>query len=299
MTICYILELVEIMEVVGMDIVRYDNVLNELCFSGFEAHDFDFFMCICSKMYGVCDICEIGYEELMVAVSWDRRQNLDKFHHELKRMCVNLRRVGGVIDVDSDEFVVFNLFSTFRANCRKKILTVRVNPDFSYILNDLTRCFTCFELQEYVSLKGRYAKQLYQQLKQYKNTGWLQLSVEDIRRKFSIPETYGNKYIMDKAIKPAIEVVSSCRSFSGLTVEVVRSSGRGRSVSAYKFTWELPVSQDKRENKKAAKSKNSFCDIQQHQYNFEELERELVENNIPAPQADPAPETKKKFKKTS
>lgn len=265
------------------DIVRYDNVMNDLCFSGFSGKDFDLLMCLCSRMAGCCDQEQVyDYDELMDAVNWDRHQSIDLFHFEVKRMVERLRKVGGVFDVDSDEFLVFNLFSTFRGNRRKKKLTVRVNPDFVYILNDLTKCFTSFELREYVSLDGRYAKQLYQQLKQYKNTGWWQVSVDDIRRRLSIPVCYKNMHIMSKVINPSMEMLRQCQGFSGLSVEVIRSSGRGRGVSAYRFFWELPKVQSA-ENKKTntRKTKNRFNDFPQHQYSaeeWEELEKELCSN---------------------
>ena len=116
-------------------------------------------------------------------------------------------------------------------------MTVSVNPKFKYVLNDLTKNFTKFELSEYVSLNGRYSKLLYQHLKQYRKTGWWQVSLEDIRHELSIPDTYLNKHIMDKVIKPSIEVIKTCKGFADLKVEVIQSPRRGRAVEGYKFTW--------------------------------------------------------------
>lgn len=47
---------------------------------------------------------------------------------------------------------------------------MKVNEDFLYILNDLTKNFTLFELQEFNNLVCIF-KNLYRLLKQFKTTG--------------------------------------------------------------------------------------------------------------------------------
>ena len=117
----------------------------------------------------------------------------------------------------------------------KKILTIKTNPEFAYILNDLTKNFTRFELREYVALDGKYSKMIYQHLRQYRKTGWWNITVEDIRRELAIPDSYANKYIMDKVIKPSIEVLKSCKGFSDLTVEQLAQVMVAQHKHQYRF----------------------------------------------------------------
>lgn len=264
------------------EVVKYDNIINHLSFKNFTENDFNLFMCLCSRLRDLGDEEQIyEYNYLMDMIGWDKSQRIDLFHDEIKRMTDKIRQIGGVVDVTPDEFVCFNLFDTFRGNKQKRHLTVSVNPKFKFVLNDLTKNFTRFELSEYVSLNGRYSKLLYQHLKQYRKTGWWQVSVDDIRRELSIPESMVSRNIMQKVIKPSIEVIKSCKGFSELNVEVLLSSRRGRAVEGYKFTWtadkQVP-GQISLDDYQTRANKSKFNNFQQNKYDFETLEEQLLEN---------------------
>lgn len=276
------------------EVVKYDNILNHLSFRNFTENDFNLFMCLCARLRDLGDMEQVyDYDYLMDMIGWDKTQRIDVFHDEIKRMTDKIRQIGGVIDISPDEFVCFNLFDTFRGNKQKRHLTVSVNPKFKYVLNDLTKNFTRFELSEYVSLNGRYSKLLYQHLKQYRKTGWWQVSLEDIRHELSIPDTYLNKHIMDKVIKPSIEVIKTCKGFADLKVEVIQSPRRGRAVEGYQFTWtadkqipgQMTVDDYLRVTGKESgkkKKKNSFNDFENQRHytkeEWEELEQKLLAN---------------------
>lgn len=270
------------------EVVRYDNIINHLSFRDFTENDFNLFMCLCSRLKNLGDEKQVyDYDYLMDMIGWDKSQRIELFHDEIKRMTDKLRQIGGVIDISPDEFVVFNLFETFRGNKQKRHLTVRVNPEFKFVLNDLTKNFTTFELSEYVGLNGRYAKLLYQHLKQYRKTGWWQISVEDIRRELSIPESMPTMNIKSKVINPSIDVIKSCKGFGELEVEVLKSPRRGHAVIGYKFRWTADKQIKGQMNlddykpkapKKPRKSKNKFNNFEQNTYNFAELEEKLLDN---------------------
>ena len=276
------------------EVVKYDNILNHLSFRNFTENDFNLFMCLCARLRDLGDMEQVyDYDYLMDMIGWDKTQRIDVFHDEIKRMTDKIRQIGGVIDISPDEFVCFNLFDTFRGNKQKRHLTVSVNPKFKYVLNDLTKNFTRFELSEYVSLNGRYSKLLYQHLKQYRKTGWWQVSLEDIRHELSIPDTYLNKHIMDKVIKPSIEVIKTCKGFADLKFEVIQSPRRGRAVEGYQFTWtadkqipgQMTVDDYLRVTGKESgkkKKKNSFNDFENQRHytkeEWEELEQKLLAN---------------------
>lgn len=52
-----------------------------------------------------------------------------------------------------------------------KKLEIEVNPKFEYIVNELTKNFTGFKLEEFIALSGKYTKTLYRLLKQFRKTG--------------------------------------------------------------------------------------------------------------------------------
>ena len=124
------------------------------------------------------------------------------------------------------------------------------------------------------------------------------MSVEEIRHELSIPDTYKNKHIMDKVIKPSIDVIRSCKGFSDLTVEVLQSRRRGRAVIGYKFRF-TPDKQIKGQmsledyqgntqkaiqakKKKAAKQKSDFDNFEQRkdsEQDFDEFVKKLTRKN--------------------
>jgi len=269
------------------EVVKYNNYMNELSFKDFSDYDLNFLMVICAKMKDLGEETQhFDYRKLMELLDWDMSKSIDVFHKDLKRMSEKLRHVGATIDIDPDVFTAFNLFSDFEGNKKKRELIVRLNPRFKYILNDLTRNFTRFELAEYVHLDGKYSKLLYQHLKQYRKAGWWQTSVDDLRRELSIPDSMPTRNIIPKVLNTSVELIKTCKGFSELHVEVIRSSRRGRAVIGYKFTWtadkqipgQMSLDDFQKTPPKKKKGSKKKADFQQNTYDFEKLEKELLKN---------------------
>ena len=263
-------------------LVVYDNYLNRLSFKEFKEYDFNFFMTICERMRDLGEELQtFDYDFLMDLMQWDKSKSIDVFHNDLKRMCDRLRHVGDTIDIDPDNFAAFNLFIIFEGHKKTRTLDVQVNPKFKYILNKLSGNFTEFELAEYIRLDGKYAKLLYQHLKQYRRSGWWQISVDDIRRELAIPDSMPTMNIKPKVINPSIELIKKCKGFGELEVEVLRSPRRGRKVEGYKFKWTA----DKQikgqmcfDDYKPKTKRKKKPDFEQNTYDFDELERQLRKN---------------------
>lgn len=272
------------------NLVVYDNYLNQLSFKGFTDYDLNFFMVICERMRDLGEeLQRFDYDTLMDLLEWDKSKSIDVFHRDLMRMCERLRHVGATLEVDEDHFCAFNLFSTFDGYKKKRILEVQINPRFKHVLNSLTTKFTKFELAEYVRLDGKYSKLLYQHLKQWRSTGWWQVSVDDIRRELAIPDSMPTMNIMVKVINPSIELIKTCKGFADLDVEVLRSRRRGRAVEGYKFKWSTKKTnknqrtlddwqRDLESEKKQGKKKGSFHQFKQNNYDLNSLESQLLDN---------------------
>ncbi len=218
--------------------VEYNNDLNAISFRDFKEQDLDFLMAICAKMRDLGEeVQHFDYETIMDIVKWDRKRTLDEFHSDLRRLSEKMRHIGAAIDKDENTFTAFNLFYELEGNKKEQVLTVRVNPRFKYILNDISGTFTSFELSEYVGLDGKYSKLFYQHLKQYRKTGWWQISLEDFRHRLGIPDSMPTMNIVSKVINPSIKVIKTCKGFSDISYDVIRSKKRGRRIEGYKFTW--------------------------------------------------------------
>lgn len=222
------------------EIVKYDNVLNSLEFKGFEQRDFDLLMALCSRMRDLGELEQtFDYDYLMDLVGWDKSQDVVLFHKALVRMNEKLASIKATIILNEDEDATLVLFPTFRRNLKRRTLKVSVNKDFRFILNQISANFTRFELAEYVRLDGRYAKQIYTQIRQrYKLKGhYWQPTVDELRQALSIPESYTTKRIYTLIIEPSLETLRSCKGLRELQVEVIKERRRGSPVRAYRFTW--------------------------------------------------------------
>lgn len=126
-------------------------------------------------------------------------------------------------------------------------IELKINPDFAYLVNSLTKEFTAFELAEFIALSGKYTKTLYRLLKQYRTTGKVYFEWEEFKRIMDIPEKLAMRDIDKNILKPAIKELSKERNlfdqirvpFKNLAYEKdkAKSRGRGGKVIGITFTF--------------------------------------------------------------
>lgn len=220
------------------EIVKYSNKLNNIPFKNFEKVDLNFFYAICAKVREKgSELIEIPLDEIKVMTEY-KSTSVERFKSDLVRMNEKLRSCHGIYETD-DEIVQFNLFSTFTIVKSRKVLKIRVNPDVAWLLNNIAKEFTSFELQEYVSLDGIYAKALYRLLKQWKTHGCTKkYGVSELKELLSIPD-YETRRFLNKVINPAIEEINKSGAFKNLRCEVIKAKKRGRPVEGYVFRFDL------------------------------------------------------------
>ena len=133
-------------------------------------------------------------------------------------------------------------------------LAIHFQDDFYHMVKNYQLGFTRFELAEFVSLSGAYAKTLYRQLKQYRSQGWWYVELADFKRLLNIPENYRQCDIDTRILKPCIkqlsresdlidEISGSKRiPFQNLSVRKIAQRKRGQTgrgaITALKFTFE-------------------------------------------------------------
>ena len=147
------------------------------------------------------------------------------------------------------------MFRTFITDTNKNILTVKVNEDFAYILNDLTQNFTLFELKEFNLLTWIYAKHLYRLLKQFRYTGYYKVEISEFKRLFDVPSSYQMNDINKRVLNPAIKEVK--KFFSSLTLTKEKE---GKRIKYLKFTFD--------KEKRSIANEDSIIDISIDQSNL-------------------------------
>lgn len=264
------------------EIVKYNNIMNEMQFFKFTAMDYNFLMGLCSKLKekGDSEII-LSFQEIKDIVSYDSKNTTARFICDLDRMNVKLMNVTCKLDTE-DELIRFVLFPTFVIKKSAELLKVSVNPQFSFVLNELTRNFTRFELAEFIELDSKYSKSLYRLLKQFRTTGIYKVSIDDFRKKMDVPEKYTNNRVMDKIINPSLEEIK--KYFVGLECVPKYSRKRGSPLEGFEFTWqaearkkpELPDQSQKKEQKKPKKQNKWVANAgnREHDANyFTDIER--------------------------
>ncbi len=255
------------------EIVKYDNYMNALKFTDFSSVDFNFLMVLCNKMRDK-DTSKIvlSFDELKEKTNY-ASTSLERFVSDMKRMNRKLMRITCDFET-ADEIIMFVLFTTFEINLKKKTLTVSVNDRFKFILNELVKNFTRFELDEFITLESKYSKNLYRLLKQYRSTGRYEVSVQDFREKMDCPKAYKNNRLIDKIIHPAIKELG--QFFNNLTCTQKYAREKGKPLTGYIFTFTPEAKRKAEKKQEKAESKagsNRFNDYEQREYSALDIEK--------------------------
>ena len=140
-----------------------------------------------------------------------------------------------------------NLFSSFeiRYNGKKddfdngklKELKIKINPDLAYLVKDIRKNYTEYDLQEFLSIKGKYTRTLYQNLKKFRSTGIFRVKWDNFLDLMGIPNTYQSGDIDKQILKPSIKALTG--TFQNIMYTKIKQKGRGRGgkVVAIEFVF--------------------------------------------------------------
>ena len=283
------------------EIVKYHNDLNDLIFPDFVEQEYNVFNQIIKRMIDKGDeVVEFSAEE--VSKFFGGAYSKETLAWMLSEMAEEMAKKGFKHISQKDnctQKAYITMFPTFFINTIPNpnpnfkndkylketliSLRVRINPDFTYLFNNIIGNFTNYELAEFISLSGKYTKRLYMLLKQFRDTGictkyrnrW-----EDFCLLLGIDrKSYPNQNDIDKILKQAIRELTEERNlfdttripFENLTYTKVKGKGRGRggNVIGIEFSFKKQTELlTKDEQIKALREENA------------ELTKEVFENNI-------------------
>lgn len=219
------------------EIVKYDNALSNVPLKDFTAVQQNIFMSICSKLkdQGTTEI-DIDFDTLKKLTNY--KSNDDKrFADDIRITNKQLMSLNIMLPYgdNAGTTIQFALFTKFITSEEKKKVTVKVNEEFLFLLNDLSCNFTKFELVQFASIKSKYTKALFRQLKQFRKTGWREFLIEDFRRLLDIPPSYKARDIVSKILNPSVEELSNY--FEYLVYDITYKKERGKPIHKIKFHW--------------------------------------------------------------
>lgn len=219
--------------------VKYQNNLNNLKFKNFSKSDLDIFMTLCSKTKDK-DTQKIilDFDEIKTLTKYNKKKKSNaQFIKDLRQMNERLMQVNCEFATDT-EIVMFVLFPVFKIDTVKSTLTVSVNEEYAWLLNEVKN-YTTFELEEFVDLNSKYSKHLYTILKQWRTTGqYIVYDLDIFRELLDVPKEYSNKRMIEKCISVAVEELSRLeKSFENFSCEPIYAKKRGKPLENLKFSW--------------------------------------------------------------
>jgi plasmid replication initiation protein len=246
------------------EIVKYHNDLNGIALTGLSTAEVNLFVGVLYRVkeQQAAEIV-IPFAELRQLTDWESshpKWSNAKFSQDLKRMFRKLHMITGELN-DGDSWELYTLFTKSKVDINTMSLTVKVNEDYAYLLNNLTQQFTSFELQEFVQLSTEYGKTLYRLLKQWKTKGVKEFSVEKFRELLNVPDSYTSSDIRKRVLTAKTKAELEA-AFPGLKIEEVKGNGRGRPIVSYVFTWkpECIVKKESEWRNRQAKKTNKKVD---------------------------------------
>jgi plasmid replication initiation protein len=162
-------------------------------------------------------------------------------------------------------FTVFDM--TWNDNLTDMSLTLALNPEYDYILNQIELNYTDFPLEEFTQLRSTYAKTMYRYIKQWRKNGRMggfgisdgEIPKERLFEMLAVPASMQRAdNFKNKVLKPIIDELTPL--FEGLKVKPIKARKVGNPIIAYKFSWKQEHSEEwvdgKYEKKQESSSKS-------------------------------------------
>ena len=224
------------------ELVKYNNDMNKIRFTGLTKTHMDFLMAICAKVKSRgTDEVILKTQEIKDITNFKKGGKTD-FFEELREMTYQLQKINGSIVDRTPEhrkFINFVLFTVFEYDDKEGWLKVQVNKRFAHLLNEFDQ-YTSFELAEFVKLNSKYSKNLYRFLKRYRGIGKYEFhSIDEFREMIDVPVSYTSRQLMQYCISVAIEEISKLdKSFKDFKCEPKYARKRGKPLEELVFTWQ-------------------------------------------------------------
>lgn len=221
----------------------YKNEMNAVSFRKFTSVEMDLFFTICTQMRDQGLETVVFDFKTLKNVSQYRGKNLDRFISDLdhtysKMLTLNIKRGLG-----KKGFERFVLFTGFKVDVENKQVEITINPKFSYLLNEISVGFTKFELQEFTKLRSSYSKTVFRFLKQFRQTGFWKVHINDFRVLLDIPDAYPISEITRRVFKPIHAELSPL--FSNLKIKKIKEKNKNKiEYLEFSFTPEDDVKEN-------------------------------------------------------
>lgn len=221
------------------DIVKYHNDMNNISFNGFNEKELNilFSLIVLARDKGSVELT-IPFSKLK-ELSNDDGKNKKRFINSITN--VNSKIIQLFYKKETENSIImFTLFNKFVLDLKKEILFIKINDDFAFLLNDLVKKFTMFELVDFVKLKSSYSKHMFRLLKQWEGTKYEKkekiFEIDELKKLLGAPIGYDTYKFNQKVIK---QLENDLPKFFP-EFKVTREK-EARVIKRYKFTWKRKI----------------------------------------------------------
>lgn len=226
-------------------LVRYSNKLHTVSLAGMTTKERSLFFSFCYllKEKNTQELC-FSFSDLR-KLSQYSSTSVPGFVNILRstyKKLINLT----YFEETGDKIVEFVLFTKYEIDKNKKIITLRLNEEFNFILNQLNNNYTEHELLEYSSLKSDYSQLTYAFLKKWEGSKKIEIAIDDFRAMLGIPTSYDTANFNRLVLKPILKELP--QYFMGFEIEKIKTA---RKVTHLKFIWKAKKERIKEEIEEA------------------------------------------------
>lgn len=266
------------------ELVKYQNDMNKLKLSDLSKVESDIFMVLLAivREKGTKEVI-LSYSYIKKLANYQKNDSSEDFKILLMGIKKKLIGIFCEIRIGNKEGTV-SLFNSFWSDDIEQTLTISINDEFVWLLNNLMNNYTIFELAEYVSTKSKYTKNLYRLLKQWRTFGqYIFHDLNEFRELMGIPTKYSNKHMIEKCVNVAVEEIQKLKSFENFVFEPKYASKRGKPLDKLIFTWtpeRVPTPQkEEKQVPEQLQGQESFSDCQ----SFDEYMKHYQGDDKPTP----------------
>lgn len=210
------------MEKIEKEICRYDNRLNNLALPNITEAELNLFFNLIHKMRHKKqgEVVRFEANEISMMVGNHKQSHHQRLTDTTRQLFDKLFKADYKMLLKDGECVIerrFNLFKMMEIKYVVKYkeidyIELEFNEHFEYIVGNLLKDYTEFELCEFVSISGVYTKLIYTHLKQFRTTGKWLMRWDEFLKQIDPAKSYKSCDIDKRILKPAIKELSAERT---------------------------------------------------------------------------------------
>ena len=220
-----------------------DNKLNQANFGNFTHNDYQVFLHLVSKIGGVDEIGkylqpeQLKREHVLTAKEFSEVFNtdIDNSYRYLKKAIDKLMKTDIKVERSENNSIVrINICSQAEYKKREGSIIIQFTDSIMPYLSQVRQKFVLYNLKEIADFNSLYTTRLYELIQQFKDTGYLVKSLEQLREVFAVGDKFKKyNHFKNRTFDHACKEINANYEMN-LKYEEIKE---GRKIVAVKFVF--------------------------------------------------------------